>query len=282
MKLRNKILMSAAALAACAATLTSTTFAWYVSNNQATANNIQGSTAAAGTQGNILVAKTENGVAGAYTQNISFAGDTTHIMIPEKGLIPVTKVVTGEGESKTETWKAVDDSTIAEADAYMTWDVWVLSTTKTDVTVELSVTNKTTNPTVQTCYNATGAPVAQGETFAIDAVEALRMEVLQDGESLGVFSVKQLATNYSSPDAYTQLKDDTDSNKYYKALMGKDPLGGVTETDPTATTDFTALTVTANVGSKLTYRVWLEGTDSACFDSCAGQIFEFALKYKTE
>ena len=278
MKLRNKILMSAAALAACAATLTSTTFAWYVANNEANATKIQGSTAAAGSDGNILVAKTENGTAGSYAQNISFAGDTTHITLPQDGLTPVTKVVTEEGE----TWKAVDGSVVDEANAYMTWDVWVLSTKETNVTVSLTVVNLTAEEdiTYQTCYNATGAPVAQGELFAIDAVEALRMEVFQDGTSLGVFSVKDLASGYTSPNAYTALGT-ADSNAYYKALMGQEPAGGMSEADPTSTTAFTALTVTANTGSKLTYKVWLEGRDKACFDSCVGQSFEFALKYTT-
>lgn len=287
-KLTRKLFLSVAALAVCATTLVSTTFAWYVSNSEASATAIGGSTADAGGDGNILVAKnstTEEGKAGAFMQNISFAGDTTNLVVPTTGLNPVTKDGTGftpNPENTTPTgWHSVDNSVVAEKDAYMTFDIWVLSTKATTVNVELTTTNKTSviDSMKQTCYNATGAPVAQGETFIIDAVEALRMEIIQDDESLGTFSVKDISKNYTAT-GFTETTEATDANAYYKALLGVDPLGGKTATDPVD--KFQSLTVTENKASKLTFKVWLEGTDSMCFDSCAGQDFEFSFKFTTE
>jgi len=48
MKLRNKLILSCAALAAVATTAVSTTFAWYTSNTKVQAKNVEGSSAAAG------------------------------------------------------------------------------------------------------------------------------------------------------------------------------------------------------------------------------------------
>ncbi len=283
-KLTRKLFLSVAALAVCATTLVSTTFAWYVSNSEANASAIGGSTADAGTDGNILVAKNKDATgaeAGSFMQNISFAGDTTNLTIPANGLNPVTKdTETNKPAEGATGWHSVDGSAVATTAAYMTFDIWVLSTKETTVNVELTTTNKTTvaDSMKQTCYNATGAPVAQGETFVVDAVEALRMEVTQDTTSK-VYSVKGISKDYTSPSGFTAATSTTDANAYYKALLGADAAGGATVADPTDT--FTSITVTANTPTKLTFKVWLEGTDSMCFDSCAGQDFEFAFKFTT-
>ena len=52
--LKRKLFLSVASLAVCAATLVSTTFAWYVSNTTAEVQNVSGSTAGAGTDGTLL------------------------------------------------------------------------------------------------------------------------------------------------------------------------------------------------------------------------------------
>lgn len=50
MKLKSKLIMSGVALAACAATLTSTTYAWYTSNTNVTAQGLSGATATSGSE----------------------------------------------------------------------------------------------------------------------------------------------------------------------------------------------------------------------------------------
>ncbi len=281
-KIGFKLLLSGVALAACAATLSTTTYAWYVTNSEANASAIKGSTASAASSGNILVAKNLTGdptKPGSFMQNISFDGDTTNVKVPTNGLNPVSKDTETIAPATGATgWHSVDLSPVAEADAYMTFDIWVLSTKETTVNVELTTTNTTETAAIkkQTCYNATGAPVAQDAQFAIDAVEALRMEVTQ-GETSTVYSVKTLSTGYTSPTGFTAATDTTDAQAYYKALLGEDPKGGVSVAAPTAT--LTSITVVANTATKLSFKVWLEGTDKMCFDSCAGQTFTFDFKF---
>lgn len=297
-KIGFKLLLSGVALAACAATLSTTTYAWYVTNSEANASAIQGSTASAAASGNILVAKNKDATGaepGSFMQNISFAGDTTNIKVPTNGLNPVSKDTEAlKPESVTDLgWHGVDLSPVAAADAYMSFDIWVLSTEETTVNVELTTKNTTLVDATgaaltgdalttkvadlqQTCYNASGAPVAQGDPFVVDAVEALRMEVTQ-GATSTVYSVKTLSNTYTSPTGFTAATATTDAQAYYKALLGKDPDGGISVDDPTAT--LTSITVEKNTATKLSFKVWLEGTDKMCFDSCAGQTFTFDFKF---
>ncbi len=283
-KIGFKLLLSGVALAACAATLSTTTYAWYVTNSEATATGVTGTTASAASDGNILVAKndtTDPSKAGAFSQTINFAGDTTNLKTP--ALNPVSKDTESIKPATGATgWHKVDNSPAVAADSYIAFDIWVLSTKETTVTVEITTANTTKNADLeglkQTCYNATGAPVDQGDTFVIDAVEALRMEVTQDTTSK-VYSVKDSSKSYASPAGFTAADTDTDAQAYYAALLGKAPDGGATVDDPTE--KFTQITVTANVATKLSFKIWLEGTDSMCFDSCSGQSFSFNFKFTT-
>ena len=56
MKLKGKLIMSAAALAACAATLTSTTYAWYTTNTEATIGQVSGATSTSTESSQLYVA----------------------------------------------------------------------------------------------------------------------------------------------------------------------------------------------------------------------------------
>lgn len=284
-KIGFKLLLSGVALAACAATLSTTTYAWYVTNSEATATGVTGTTASAVSDGNILVAKndtTDPTKAGAFSQSINFAGDNANLKTP--ALNPVSKDTEAIKPTTGATgWHKVDKSPAVAADSYIAFDIWVLSTKEATVTVEITTANTTKADALeglkQTCYNATGAPVNQGETFVVDAVEALRMEVTQDAGTPKDYSLKDISKSYASPEGFTAADGDTDAQAYYKALLGNDPDGGATVADPTET--FTTITVTENVATKLSFKIWLEGTDKMCFDSCSGQSFSFDFKFST-
>ena len=70
-KLTRKLFLSIAALAVCAATLVSTTFAWYVSNSTANVKGLTGAILSGGSEGNILIAKDVGGSAGNFTQTLT-------------------------------------------------------------------------------------------------------------------------------------------------------------------------------------------------------------------
>ena len=71
-KLTRKLFLSICTLAICAVTLVSTTFAWYTTNTEVSASNINGASAATGTS-SLLISK--NG--SDWAQSISFANEVT-------------------------------------------------------------------------------------------------------------------------------------------------------------------------------------------------------------
>lgn len=276
-KLTRKLFLSVAALAVCAATLVSTTFAWYVSNSTAGVSGAKGSTAAAGSEGNLLVAQAKdnaNGTeAGAFMQNITLVDG--NVVKPTNGLIPVTTTDVTAFTDK-------DGQPVTQTNgAYIEFKIWVLSTKETSVTMEVTIANTTEDLTTkQTCYNPTGAPVAQGETFKVDAVKALRVAVSQDDAEYKIYNADVIGKEYATPEGLISSGTDVDAQEYYKALIGSYPAGGKTVADPTTTqAEFQTVTVTANTASLLTFRVWLEGTDSWCFDSCSAQDFSFDFAF---
>lgn len=86
MKLKGKLIMSAAALAACAATLTSTTYAWYTTNTTVDANGINGSSAASGSSSIFISTDNEN-----WSQQV----DLSSVIANNSTLVPVQLLADG-------------------------------------------------------------------------------------------------------------------------------------------------------------------------------------------
>ncbi|MGM9970108.1 MAG: hypothetical protein ACI35S_06910 [Anaeroplasma sp.] len=289
MKLRKKLVLSALALAACATTMVSTTFAWYVSNSEASIGATAGSTAGTEVSGNLLVSDaTKTGskfTEQAYVQNLATVA--CHTAIP---LAPVTKDTEAIKPSEGATgWHDVNNDPVAIENTYSEFAFFVMSTKATEVNITFGVENKTTTFKNQLLLNTSGAPtgVNLNDSFHKDAVEALRMEVFQVSAtdaatdaytsmtSLGVFKVDTFKqTDLSTPyETKSGCAVGGNAQTYYTEVMGAAPVGGSAEA---ATAELiTKLTVTANEGSLLIFRYWLEGTDTDCFDSCIAQNFEF-------
>jgi len=92
MKLRGltKLALSGVALAAVAATLGTSTYAWYVSNTTATVSGAQGSTAGAETTGSLYAASESMHASGQWSNKIALASGTDYTAATQ--LVPVTKV----------------------------------------------------------------------------------------------------------------------------------------------------------------------------------------------
>jgi hypothetical protein len=307
MKLKGltKLALSGVALAAVAATLGTSTYAWYVTNATATANGVQG-TAQAGGTGNVLVAQgsTANTAVndhGAFQQNITMAGSnygldgSTTVATTASGLLPATpgtaaiatdatspstyaNAITSSSQISSAVW--VDKDGHAQASGnYIKFDIWVLSTSKTTINLSYSISNITAQADVKTqlAYASTGLPedVDQGDAFAVNMVDALRMAIVPTGASLattvstGLFDVAASASATSA--TYGSFTTGGSANDYLTAVLGEDCVtAGVTGVSQSVI----PLTVVANQEAKLTFYMWLEGTDAQCFDSCNGQSFK--------
>lgn len=335
MKLRKKLLLSCAALAACATTMVSTTYAWFVSNSEASVSGISGATASGSAAGNFLVA---NGNASttigerAYSSQITIGAD----YITDNTLSPATKATgtsyfitsdTSKQAGKTYYTKSGDAYTefagasfaqdtpyyeqvtqgqwvdkygvlLSSQTPYIEFTFWVLSTgTQTSFTLEYDVVNTTAlaSARTQTSYNSNGMPtgIGEGDTFEVNAVNAMRMEILKQVETtsegvaslgdIGTVQTVQLDAAGNSTSQYITFADDRgDANKYYYNLLNEIPYGCTTDGSPLATTTGAArlsdISIAQNQHTLLTFRIWLEGTDAGCFDSTLNQSFSLAFR----
>lgn len=319
MKLKGltKLALSGVALAAVAATLGTSTYAWYVTNSTATVGNIQG-TAQAGGTGSILVAEAQatggkNGH-GAWAKNIetlntnNYASTTT-----ASGLIPATPVsaVAGVGTSTLSSTPAtsLDSNTkwvnskgveIANTEKrFLEFDVWVLSTDTTSVNFSFAIDNTTASTAIKTqiAYTGTGLPsgVTQGQTFAVNIVDALRVGYTQytydstaatsttalegtKGASK-IFDAAQASSSSVVATGANFAENDGNAHTYYESVLGSNDY--ILTTGPTLATGSTfSITVEKNIETRLHFYVWLEGTDTCCFDSCNGQSFKLGLQFE--
>lgn len=193
-------------------------------------------------------------------------------------------------------WIDVDGKAVADESAYVELSFWVLSTEQTTVNFTTNFTNSTSGtPITQVLYNANGKPTkiiaangapatATGEdelealdTFTVDAGYALRFEVTTKAETgnatvLDTYGIENFTNNtYVGKEGYYS---NGNAHTYFYNVAGKNPLGG-TEEAGKGSAAFTSITVGQNVKTRVTIKIWIEGTDLDCFDSCVGQDFTF-------
>lgn len=172
-----------------------------------------------------------------------------------------------------------------------------------DDTVFTAVANPTGNPSTSDYYEVVSNNYALSADTTVDANKTYYTKATN-------------AANYNIFDAYAQAETKTadltfddstgfDANEYYYAIMNQIPVGAAytasisnnVRTDTitnysiaapskklpkkgaASSADQVTLSLTANVAKKLTFRVWLEGTDAQCFDCCTGQTFDFDLEF---
>lgn len=321
MKLKGltKLALSGVALAAVAATLGTSTYAWYVTNSTATVGNING-TAQAGGTGSVLVAEKassggKNGH-GAWQKNIASLNTNNYTSTTTAaGLVPATPVsaVSNAGTSTltstpatkldgTTKWVKANGNDFTNAEiAYMEFDVWVLSTDATTLKFSFGLENTTASSAInkQIAYNGTDLPtgVSQGDSFAVNIVDALRVAYTRyDFDSTAATASSALPGTAASSSVFFDAAKATssstvaegasfatansgDAHSYYHAVLGNNDV--ILETGPSINgTTAQELTVTKNQEIKLHFYVWLEGTDAQCFDSCNGQSFKLDLKFE--
>jgi len=297
-----KLALMGASMAALAATLGTSTYAWYVANDTATVGGMTGATAGTEASGNLLVAQLQ---AASGTGILSVSGNwgnslSSVTLKQTPSLNPVTKdTQTITPASNPTGWHDATNAAVAEASAYGYYAFGIWSTDKVNVNVKLGVANTTTTMKTQTLYSATGAPTSTSinDSFTKDALEALRMEVIQVALTDDLTISTVLATTpldlWCPGDTFYDLdhtaayvrksgaKAGGDANAYYQAIMGNAPAGGTSSTTPSTLTSGTyGLTLTQDQRTVLLFRYWLEGTDTDCFDSCIGQDFSFAFDFE--
>jgi len=224
MKLRNKLILSCAALAAVATTAFSTTFAWYTSNTKVQANNVEGQTAAAGND-MLLVANglkaTTTGEGTSAVTTISAISDATQLVFTSEIDVVAEYVGTGltNGKLMPSAYKggflqnqesalaaASADATTEAAASYLHFVLYLKNqgTNAGTVTMKIdslanasTLANLTPFPVLGTADQNLGQFIFggthtyhEGETYKIDVCRALAMDyTIQKTESASSLSL---------------------------------------------------------------------------------------------
>jgi len=322
-----KLALSGVALAAVAATLGTSTYAWYISNTTATVSGAQGSTSQASTEGSLYAASKTMHANGEWGNNVVLDPTGGADYTQNNNLNPVTLATaaktnaynTAAGTSiSPDEGKFVDKTgtVVADSSAVLTFDYYLITRGEKPVKIQpkLTINNTTTktgNPAkyagTQTSYSAnnlpTGVTAATGQEFKVDAVYALRVEITND-KAYGAVQTGGTAvdtdsafstTVYAADTAFAaySLKEDMvkggKANEYYNSIVNGVNLYGCSAgtgdntnlykdvAAPSGT--WGAFYLVPDQETHLTFRVWLEGTDADCYDSCVNQSFSFDFEF---
>ena len=291
-----KLALMGASITALAATLTTSTYAWYVSNREANVAKTEASTGSANADSSVLLSWSSGA---NFGKEINFTDSPNHPVLTSLAFQPVHEY---EGSFYGVAADYYSRATTASTNLthYLQFTLYAKteSADGVDVTVNFTINNKTTVSSdlnqIAMVPAAKGAPtgIAQGSPFYKDCIDA--MYIRQSYPTTDSTTTETLAaTTLLGTSTLTNGKAaDGNAHTYYKEVQGwydatlNDNAGGYThnlwaEEDPAVTTSLTAfsqihLTTTALA---ITYTIWLDGGDTDCFNSCANQTIDFAIKY---
>lgn len=300
MKLKGKLIMSAAALAACAATLTSTTYAWYTSNTQVSADGVTGTTAASGSE---LLLISDTGKDGSWSNTVTLdSNDQGNVNINGVNLMPVAHAA--EGEYKGWSGNAVSTDP-ASSTNYLQFDLFFKATKELPVYVNGFTINNTTKalPSKDILANAGGLEASdKNKTYTVDVRRALKVETKSEVVTKGTAATPSYEQYNLSNLNLNKYEDSLkglssyNAHTYFNTVTGNHIATEVTTSQSVASTEIketgkdkwtlgtTPLATEAGEATylKVTFIVYLDGWDLACFDACQGQSISIALNFTCE
>jgi len=315
MKLRNKLILSCAALAAVATTAVSTTFAWYTANDSVKATGVTGKTS---TADDTLLLISKSGKQGSWGAKVSI--DVSKAILEPLAYDSTNKTYKLWDSSNN----AIDSTTTVTAckdggtsGQYISFVLYFKSGSKQDLNVNietLTLTNTVADslPTKTVLAAGTGST---DTTYSINMFRALKFTTLVD-------NIQEVASNSTTNAALTSsatrttykldslVEEDSDSfvsgtsnaHSYYnavKSLADTDAIdttkdgSGETEVDFMDTDDGFGVEG-FNVGHTgagaaddgavddilaVQFDLWLDGWDNACFDACRNQSFTLEMSF---
>lgn len=262
-----KFALLGASAAALAATLSTSTYAWYVSNKTATIDEYTGTTASAVADGSIRISWT--GDSESYYKDLSWDDDDADD--DHMNALAPAHFVSQAGATYT-----FHDVSEGAEDGYIQFSMYIIADKdNTTVTPTITIENKTSSTTLnaikQIAYNG-DCPVDQGKSFVCDALDAMYVGL----------SENDAATKWKAAPTAGKLASGTNASNgkahvYYQHLVGALP----TNFDSPVSTSSTWSTLTVGTtAKKLTWTIFLDGGDVDCWNSCGGQTFDISLSFQ--
>ncbi len=311
MKLRNKFILSCAALAACATTMVSTTYAWYISATDVSVSGVTGSTNNASADGSLLVAKKTGASSwSTYSNSVTIAADETNAYINRGNqIVPLALNSKGALIPQEDALAGTDtaESHVGTSGAFISIPLKFKTTKNTAGEVPiylkaLSITNNATGALTKVDGIATAGDVTQGTPYSVDACYAMNMMVCLDQNKyasatdhlfdLGGYVVANETANASVTGNNAAYNVGSGAHAYYNAAMPNDkhyvsvPADSrLVEGGSTATSlyTFTLNGAAEDVNERILYFVfYLDGWDNDCYDACRGQSFTINLGFTSD
>lgn len=296
MKLRNKLILSCAALTAVAITAVSTTYAWYTQNDTVSAANVTGATAE-NQNSLLLISDTGNtGDWGAYTDFT----DQTSAKVTNITLEPRAFVSAGS---------FTDLAGTSSSTGYISFDLYFATGALEAETVyvkEFSIANNKqdelpTKSVLTTDGLGSSWDATVNGTYAIDIRNALVVSTTIctiDEGTAGSTTTTHYGVEAQATSTDDDYEDGFNAHTYYNSVLGLTD-DAISETDnieqvqlstksasneawslgdaPVVSTDATKVNAL-----KVHFDVFLNGWDTACFDACQNQGITITMSFTSD
>lgn len=288
MKLKGKLIMSAAALAACAATLTSTTYAWYTANTSVDAKGITGTTADTGASSIQIAKEKEENKKWSSLVNLELSDITNY-----NKLTPL---------QYNNDFTFTDLKGAESTDGYLSFTLYFRTAkTSKDVPLYLKTFTATNTATKLTDFDNmvydSGVDLnwdkgmdSNAPKYSVDAVRCLGL--VMDSDSAEDLKSKSYQVTEGTLKTETTTTANADALKYYNAFIasgsqlsktGNTKLVDVTEANSTGAKALQVGNLDKDGGvTTITFKVYLDGWDKYCFDACKGQTFNFTVSFTSD
>jgi hypothetical protein len=317
MKLRNKLILSCAALAAVATTAVSTTFAWYTANTEVTAGTLTAETEAGSDK---LLLISETGAKGTWGSKITFPASSVKF-------IPLSQEEDGNYYKFDQTAAApagnalaYDKTTEKLSGDFLAFNIYLASggdALSVNMTKMNIVNNDKAALPKKNILSSVSGGISGGDdsgtSYTVNLLRALVVDystvTVTGNDGAGGFNADGLSTAaHYNLDSYTaafgdNVGDNSNAHTYYNAVTGKtlktkagtastaDNLSTealpITETQSTAGNGTWAITVpAANADATLQnyivlhFEIFLNGWDVYCFDAVQGQDISIDFEFK--
>lgn len=292
-----KLALSGVALAATAATLATSTYAWYTSNTSVDASNVIAGSADSG-DSSILISTTGTG---GWSQSVKYAENA----FASVGLIPLqiqedgslkkfgssTEIGASAGEKEYleftlyfKTSKTTDNvplylksMTIVNSAELPKQDNLLNGADVKDIgNKELGIT-KTSDVYTKNIVNALAYTITTGESETTYGKDKTSFEKVTNTTAY------KPASTWISSSCTEEEGGATNAHSYYEQVMGTALDASLKKDDLGSGAEKLIACLNAN-GTKasVTFRFYLNGNDVDCFDACKGQTFSVALSFSSK
>ena len=262
-----KFALLGASTAALAATLTTSTYAWYVSNKEAKVSGGTGNTGQASADGSIMLAWT-NANDALWMKELDLTDAQGGSTLVGSLLSPV---------SYSDGFKEIDDATGAlkttASSNIITFDYWVKAGKNGTAQISFTFANTVSGQLPTQLLYADTAGKTAGQNVSVDILDAIGVQqIVGTGDP-----------TYIVPSGYTSKTTSgfapaagNNAATYFEDITGIAPA----VTAPMGTnTAFTSLSLTADTPVHLQYTIFLDGGDYSCYNACQGQTFSWNISY---